>query len=295
MSDSKQNPLLKAPSPLIDIGVNLTSDRFHGRHQEIIEQSLEANVAIQIVTGTSLSSSEAALKLCEQFPDQLRFTAGIHPHDASEFDNKTAGYLKDLMQSPYCVAAGETGLDFNRNFSTPQEQELAFEAQLELTIEHQKPLFMHERDAFERQHQILKSYRDNIADGVIHCFTGSQKALFGYLDLDLYIGITGWVCDERRGTELQALVHNIPADRLMIETDAPYLLPRNMDKKPKDRTNRPAYLPWVLKEMSQHTGLSELDLAHKTSDNARRFFRLPESFGPANEVENDPVSDFYRL
>lgn len=295
MSDSKQNSLLKAPAALIDIGVNLTSDRFHGKHSEIIEQALEANVLTQIVTGTSLSSSEEALKLCEQFPEQLRSTVGIHPHDASEFTSQTPMHLKDLLQHPFCVAVGETGLDFNRNFSTPQEQEKAFEAQLELAIEFQKPLFMHERDAFERQHEILKSYRDHIADGVIHCFTGSQKALFGYLDLDLYIGITGWVCDERRGTDLQELVHNIPTDRLMIETDAPYLLPRNMDKKPKDRTNRPAFLPWVLKEMSQHMKLSELDLAHKTSDNARRFFRLPDSFSPANEVANDPVSDFYRL
>ncbi len=295
MSDSKQNSPIQAPAALIDIGVNLTSDRFHGKHSEIIEQALEANVLTQIVTGTSLSSSEEALKLCEQFPEHLRSTVGIHPHDASEFTRQTPKHMKDLLQHPFCVAVGETGLDFNRNFSTPQEQEKAFEAQLELAIEFQKPLFMHERDAFERQHEILKSYRDHIADGVIHCFTGSQKALFGYLDLDLYIGITGWVCDERRGTDLQALVHNIPADRLMLETDAPYLLPRNMVKKPKDRTNRPAFLPWVLKEMSRHMKLSELDLAHKTSDNARRFFRLPDSFSPANEVANDPVSDFYRL
>lgn len=295
MSDSKQNTLHIAPAALIDIGVNLTNDRFHGKHNEIIEQATEANVLTQIVTGTSLSSSDEALKLCEQFPYQLRSTVGIHPHDASEFTPKTLGHLKDLLQHPMCVAVGETGLDFNRNFSTPQEQEKAFEAQLELAIEYQKPLFMHERDAFERQHEILKSYRDHIADGVIHCFTGNQKALFGYLDLDLYIGITGWVCDERRGTELQGLVHNIPPDRLMIETDAPYLLPRNMNKKPKDRSNRPAFLPWVLKELSQQMAISELDLAHKTSDNARRFFRLPDSFSPANEVTNDPVSDFYRL
>lgn len=297
MSDTEQTFLLNSPSALIDIGVNLTSERFNGKHAEIIEQALDTGVGHQIVTGTSLASSEQALKLCEQFPDQLRSTVGIHPHDASEFTGQTGKHLKDLLQHPLCVAVGETGLDFNRNFSTPQEQEKAFEAQLELAIECQKPLFMHERDAFERQHQILKSYRDHIADGVIHCFTGSKEALFGYLDLDLYIGITGWICDERRGTELQALVHNIPAERLMIETDAPYLLPRNMNKKPKDRTNRPAFLPWVLKEISGHTGRSELDLARQTYDNTRRFFRLPESFSPtpADEVAHDPVSDFYRL
>ncbi len=295
MKDNQQNALLVAPSPLIDIGVNLTNERFHGKSDEIIDQSLAAKVTHQIITGTSLASSEVALALCERYPEQLRSTVGIHPHDASEFNSSARSGLRGLLQNTYCVAVGETGLDFNRNFSTPQDQEKAFEAQLELAIEFQKPLFMHERDAFARQHEILKSYRDHIADGVIHCFTGNQQALFGYLDLDLYIGITGWVCDERRGTDLQALVHNIPPDRLMIETDAPYLLPRNMTPKPKDRTNRPAYLPWVLKELSLHTGLSELDLACKTSDNARRFFRLPEHFAPANEVENEPVSDFYRL
>ncbi|WP_417598965.1 TatD family hydrolase [Oceanospirillum sp.] len=295
MRDSQQNALLGAPSPLIDIGVNLTNERFNGKIAEVVAQSLEANVTNQIITGTSFASSKAALALCERYPEQFRSTVGIHPHDASEFNSSAHSNLRDLLQSTYCVAVGETGLDFNRNFSTPQDQEKAFEAQLELAIEFQKPLFMHERDAFERQHEILKSYRDDITDGVIHCFTGSKQALFGYLDLGLYIGITGWICDERRGTDLQALVHNIPQDRLMIETDAPYLLPRNMTSKPKDRTNRPAYLPWVLKELSLHTGLSELDLACKTSDNARRFFRLPEHFAPANEVENEPVSDFYRL
>lgn len=299
MSDASQTSLLSAPSALIDIGVNLTNDRFSHKLTEIIEQSFAANVTTLIVSGTSAASSEAALELCEQYPGHLYCTAGTHPHDASEFSPQTQQSLADLIQQPACVAVGETGLDFNRNFSTPAEQEKAFEAQLELAIRYQKPLFLHERDAFERQHQILKSYRNDIADAVIHCFTGSKKALFGYLDLDLYIGITGWVCDERRGTDLQALVHNIPRDRLMIETDAPYLLPRNMAKKPKDRSNRPAYLPWVLKEMSLHTGLSELDLAHKTSDNARRFFRLPETCSPnsaeSNEVAHDPVSDFYRL
>ena len=294
MSVTSQTALLKSPSPLIDTGINLTNERFNGKHSEIIDQALEANVTTLIVTGTSLASSEAALVLCQQFPGQLRCTVGIHPHEASELTVQSPIHLGDLIQQPACVAVGETGLDFNRNFSTPDEQVKAFEAQLELAIAYQKPLFLHERDAFDRQHQILKSYRDELADAVIHCFTGSQKSLFGYLDLDLYIGITGWVCDERRGTELQALIHNIPHDRLMIETDAPYLLPRNMSPKPKDRSNRPAYLPWVLQEMAQHTGLTELDLAHKTSDNARRFFRLPETCSP-NEVIHDPVSDFYRL
>lgn len=304
MSETSTNNLLIAPAPLVDIGVNLTNSRFDGKHDEIIEQSLEAGVKTLIVTGTSMAESEAAFKLCQQYPEQLYFTAGVHPHDASSYDNTTSATLKDLSKEVACVAIGETGLDFNRNFSTPEQQVAAFEAQIELAIETGKPMFLHERDAFTRQFEMLKSYRDQLSNAVIHCFTGDQKSLFGYLDLDLYIGITGWVCDERRGIELQQLVHNIPLDRLMIETDSPYLLPRNMVKKPKDRSNRPAFLPWVLHQITQsyqqHTpekdgvAINELALAIKTGDNARTFFNLPSVEHP-QEKEHDPVSDFYRL
>lgn len=298
MSDILQTSYLQAPVPLIDIGVNLTSDRFKDQHDIIIEESLQAGVETLIVTGTSLAESEAACELASRYPEQLYFTAGVHPHDASQWHSDTASGLAALLQDPRCVASGETGLDFNRNFSSPTDQEKAFEAQLELAIEHQKPLFMHERDAFDRQFQILKHYRDAIADGVIHCFTGSRKALFGYLDLDLHIGITGWVCDERRGTDLQALLPSIPQDRLMIETDAPYLLPRNMVKKPKDRTNRPAYLPWVLQMISRQLNIPEKELAQITRENSQRFFRLPDTLSSNlsdDEANHDPVSDFYRL
>ena len=279
MSHASHTALLKAPAPLIDIGVNLGSDRFSGRCAELLDQAKAANVCAMIVTGTSLQSSEQALALCNSYPQQLRCTAGIHPHDAATWNKAATHKLEQMISHPHCVAVGETGLDFNRNFSTPAQQEAAFEAQLELAITHRKPVFLHEREAFDRQHQILKSHRNHLADGVIHCFTGSHKALFDYLDLDLYIGITGWICDERRGTELKTLVRNIPLHRLMIETDAPYLLPRTLDKKPKDRINRPAYLPWILREISRSTGRSELDLAVETSDNARRFFRLADTFG----------------
>jgi len=294
MTGTTANNLLCAPAPLVDIGVNLTNSRFSNQYEETLEQALEAGVHTLIITGTSVQESEAAFKLCQQYPDRLYFTAGVHPHDASSYQKNTSATLKDLSKEAQCVAIGETGLDFNRNFSTPEQQVSAFEAQIELAIETGKPMFLHERDAFTRQHEILTCYRDDLSNAVIHCFTGDQKSLFGYLDLDLYIGITGWVCDERRGTELQQLVKNIPLDRLMIETDAPYLLPRNMAKKPKDRSNRPAYLPWVLRQISQSYPRDELELARKTGDNARRFFNLP-AIDHKDETDHDPVSDFYRL
>lgn len=274
MSANVQNQLLIAPAPLIDIGVNLTNSKFLNRLDEVLARAQQAQVNTLIVTGTSVEASEAAQALCMQYPDRLYFTAGVHPHDASQFQTDSYQRLNELAQHPRCVAIGETGLDFNRNFSTPEQQVSAFERQIELAVELKKPMFLHEREAFKQQSAILKAYRDDLADVVIHCFTGDQEALFGYLDLDCYIGITGWVCDERRGLNLQQLVSNIPAQRLMLETDAPYLLPRNMQPKPKDRNNEPAYLPWVLKQMSQSLNQDELSLAQQAYDNTRRFFRL---------------------
>lgn len=275
MSVNTQNQLLISPAPLVDIGVNLTNSRFAPHLDDVLVRAQTAQVNTLIVTGTSVEETEAAQALCVAYPQQLYFTAGVHPHDSRQYQSTTYQVLKDLAHHSQCVAIGETGLDFNRNFSTPEQQIKAFESQIELAIELKKPMFLHERDAFITQHEMLQLYRDHLADVVIHCFTGDQKALFGYLDLDCYIGITGWVCDERRGLELQQLVKNIPAERLLLETDAPYLLPRNMQPKPKERSNEPAYLPWVLKQMSECLGQDELSLAHQTSDNARRFFRLP--------------------
>ncbi len=147
------------------------------------------------------------------------------------------------------------GLDFNRDFSPRPDQERAFEAQLALAVEYQLPVFLHERDAHERFAPILKAYRDHLVGAVVHCFTGSRQALFDYLDLDCHIGITGWVCDERRGKPLAELVHNIPDNRLLLETDAPYLLPRDLpEAPPKKRRNEPSLLPWIGKRVASLRG-----------------------------------------
>ena len=263
---------------LIDIGLNLGSDAFDKDRRDVLLRALESGVSHCVLTGTDLATSEQVAELCEQyrdeFPGLLSCTAGVHPHDAKTFDKNTCAELRTLAALPQTVAIGETGLDFNRNFSTPEAQQLAFEAQLELACELKLPLFMHERDAHKRQFEMIKHYRDGLVDGVIHCFTGDRQALFNYLDLDLHIGITGWVCDERRGQSLQEIVDNIPADRLMIETDSPYLLPRNMTKKPKKRRNEPAFLSWVVKGLAEHCQRSEEEIAHQSTEVARRFFRL---------------------
>lgn len=265
--------------PLLDIGLNFADKRFKGDHREVLQRAREANVIACILTGTSESVSHELIELCEQynaeFPAMLYCTAGVHPHNAKHWHQASASVLKQLATQDQVVAIGETGLDFNRDASPRGQQELAFETQLELASECQLPVFLHERDAHQRQLEILKFYRTHLIDGVIHCFTGDKKSLFNYLDLDLHIGITGWICDERRGIELQKIVKNIPLERLVLESDAPYLTPRTLRPKPKSSRNEPAYLPWVLTSIAEHRSESAEVIARETTANAQRFFRLP--------------------
>ena len=264
---------------LIDIGVNLTHPSLAREAQAVLRRAREAGVVQLLLTGTSLDESEAALRLCEELDEsgqQLFSTAGVHPHDAKEWNADSERLLRDLLHQPRCRAVGECGLDFNRDFSTRLLQEQALEAQLQLAAELQLPVFLHEREADTRLLAILRHYRDQLPAAVVHCFTGERQALFGYLDLDLHIGITGWICDERRGTHLHGLVGNIPDNRLMLESDAPYLLPRTLRPRPKSGHNEPAYLPYVLNEVASHRGQSEAELAAQTTATARRFFNLPD-------------------
>ncbi|MFA5548539.1 MAG: TatD family hydrolase [Porticoccaceae bacterium] len=265
---------------LVDIGVNLASERFDKDRDEVLARARDAGIGHCVITGTSAQGSHDAVMLCErygeQFPGMLSCTVGVHPHEAGNHTPETSRQLRALaIEHPQWVKAiGETGLDFNRNFSTPVAQEKAFEAQLELASELGLPLFLHERDAAERQYQILRSWRDNIRNAVIHCFTGGRTSLYRYLDLDLYIGITGWICDERRGLELQSLVAEIPLQRLMIETDAPYLTPRTLTAKPKTGRNEPAFLVEVLQGVAAHRPESEAEIALATRNNSFEFFGL---------------------
>jgi len=204
----------------------------------------------------------------------------VHPHDAKNWNPDTKAEIKRLLASNCVVSVGETGLDFNRNFSSREEQINAFRAQIELACEHSKPLFLHERDAFKDQVEILSDYLSSplpqslkMPKAVIHCFTGTQQALETYLDMGFYIGITGWVCDERRGKELASIVQHIPLDRLMIETDAPYLLPRNMPKQ-KSRVNVPSNLIWVVKKLAECYQKEEKEIIEATVKNTKHFFQL---------------------
>lgn len=263
---------------LIDIGVNLTNPSFADKHQAVLDRAYAAGVCQLVLTGTSVEGSGHALELCQQLDEsgqRLFSTAGIHPHSASDWNADSARNLRDLLKQPNVRAVGECGLDFNRDFSPRPQQEKVLEQHLALAVELQLPVFLHERDASQRLLEILRDFRDRLPAAVVHCFTGEKKALFNYLDLDLHIGITGWICDERRGTHLHPLVREIARGRLMLESDAPYLLPRSLRPKPKNGRNEPAYLTEVLREVALHRGESVEDLAAHSTACARAFFALP--------------------
>ncbi len=259
---------------LVDIGVNLTDRAFASDLDEVLARSRDAGVNKMIVTGTDLEESQQAIELCQRHGPGLWCTAGVHPHHAKEWTDSYYRQLKALLQDPLVVAVGETGLDFNRNFSPPDQQLFAFEQQLKLAAETGMPLFLHERDAHGEQLKLLQQYRPHISSGVIHCFTGNREELENYLELDLYVGITGWVCDERRGLHLQELIHLIPPDRLLLETDCPYLLPRTLRPKPKSRRNEPQHLAHINEQIAQILKVEADTLAKQTSANATKLFQL---------------------
>ena len=257
-------------SPLVDIGVNLTHASFRADVDAVIDRACAAGVTTLVLTGTSEEGSRDAQRLAATRPGTLYSTVGIHPHHARDFT--TLAPLRALAAAPGVVAIGECGLDFNRDFSPRPAQEHAFEAQLTLAAELGLPVFLHERDAHARFLAILRAHRPALVGAVVHCFTGTAEALDAYLDLGCAIGVTGWICDERRGRELRALTARIPRDRLMIETDAPFLIPR--DLVPRPARNEPAFLPHVLQAVAMVRGAPLETVAAATTANARGFFGL---------------------
>jgi TatD DNase family protein len=262
------------PVQIIDIGVNLGHAFFNGDRKQVIERAVAAGVSTMIVTGTSIKSSLEGQQLATANPDTLYSTAGVHPHNARHCNDSTIQTLRVLANKPEVVAIGECGLDYDRDFSPRPLQDKWFAEQIALACELKLPLFLHERKAHKRFVEILNDHRNQFDAAVVHCFTGNGEELTTYLDMGLYVGITGWICDERRGLHLRDLLKQVPLDRLMIETDAPFLTPRNMQPKPKDGRNEPAFLPHVLRAVAGSIGKSAEEVAEATTKTARNFFRL---------------------
>lgn len=262
-------------APLIDIGINLAHDSYDADRDAVIARAAAVGVEQMIITGSSGASSRAALSLARLHPGTLFATAGVHPHHATELTPALLADLGELTLEREVIAVGECGLDYYRNYSPQDAQREAFHRQLELAARCGKPVFLHQRDAHEDFIAILREHWPSLAGGVAHCFTGGAAELECYLDLGLSIGITGWICDERRGAHLIALVPRIPAGRLLLETDGPYLLPRDLEPKPASRRNEPMYLPHIAAAVAEARGEPVESLAQASTAGARKLFRIP--------------------
>jgi TatD DNase family protein len=258
---------------LIDIGANLAHDSFDADRDAILKRAAAAGVAQIVVTGSSEESTGKAIELSRAHPGVLFATAGVHPHHAADLTMDTLPALQALAREPHVVAAGECGLDYFRDFSPRDLQRRAFGWQLEIAKATGRPVFLHQRDAHDDFIAILREH--GVKQGVAHCFTAGEKERDAYLELGLHIGITGWINDERRGLHLREVVKGIPADRLLIETDAPYLLPRDIRPAPRSRRNEPAYLPHVVRAIATARGETPEIVAAASTAAARSLFGLP--------------------
>eukprot|EP01061_Rhynchopus_euleeides_P020604 TRINITY_DN33506_c0_g1_i1.p1 TRINITY_DN33506_c0_g1~~TRINITY_DN33506_c0_g1_i1.p1 ORF type:complete len:321 (+),score=92.18 TRINITY_DN33506_c0_g1_i1:58-963(+) len=279
---------------LVDIGANLTKLGRGELHRQL-HRAAAAGVSRVILTGTSMRATNAARKMVDAHaadPDaprvKLLYTAGIHPHDAKTFEgDQTIMPLQQHLRHPLCVASGETGLDYDRMFSTREQQIAAFTAQVRLACEAKKPLFIHERDRDASKGKPIGSHADLVsvlgkADPLprvcIHCFTADAGSLRDYVSRGYYIGITGFVGMARRGAHLREALSQgiVPVGRLMIETDAPYMKPDGLpaDIGVQGRTNEPCVLPSVVRELAVCLKVEEAELARQLTANTVEFFGL---------------------
>lgn len=253
-----------------DCGVNLAHPRLQQRLSEVMIAAEQAGVKRQLAISCNLTEAKQALGMVADYPDQLVMTVGVHPHDAANVPTDLAEQLYRLAQHEGVVAIGECGLDFNRNFSPQADQLRVFEIQLEVASELGLPVYLHERDAFEPQSQLLKKYGKNLKSMLTHCFTGGCAQAEHYLELGCSLGITGWICDERRSNELREALPRIPDDRLVLETDAPFLIPRTLRPRPRD--NEPKYMTEIATKVAELREQSLSELASITWHNSHRLF-----------------------
>lgn len=265
--------------PWCDAGVNLTHARLHDQLPAILQRAQQAGVQQLVAIGTDVATSQAAQTLAANGQTAgitLVTTAGVHPHDAAAVSADYLDQLRLLAEQPQVRAIGECGLDFNRNFSPPAQQLKVFREQLELAVELELPVYLHERDAFAEQYALLQRYAPQLPRLLVHCFTGDRMQLEKYLELGCYIGVTGWVCDERRGDALRQAVPMIPDDRILIETDAPFLLPRTLTKAEnngiKPAFNEPAFVAHIGAQVAQLRGQDLLTLQSLSWRNSVEFF-----------------------
>ena len=264
---------------MFDCCVNLVHPAFDKDRIELLQKAMDLGLKGALLCSSDLESSCQSAVMARQLKEQLNIhlfsTAGVHPHQASLWKNETKKALALLVEEHKGTirVLGEMGLDYERNYSPLRMQRKAFTAQLELAAELHIPVFLHQRNSHKDFLKILNSFAHQLPAMLVHCFTGSSYELKSYLDLDCYIGITGWFCDERRGAHLHSLITDIPRNRLIVETDAPYLIPRTLRKRKQNR-NEPSYLAHLIEQITAHYPLTVEELSRLTRTNAYKFLNV---------------------
>jgi TatD DNase family protein len=268
---------------MIDTHAHLQMPEFAGDWPAALDNAEQAGVECVVVIGFDVESSKQALAMAEQHP-KLLVAAGIHPHDASSLSEDALEELRRLAGHPKVVAIGETGLDFYRNLSPREKQFEAFEAQLSLAEELGLPVIVHDRDAHDEAAEILSTHADRLAGGVMHCFSGDARLAKAAIDWGFHISIAGPLTyPNARG--LREAVEQVPIERMVVETDAPYLAPQPK----RGKRNEPAYVRYVAEELARVKGLSVEDVERITTLNAKRLFGLP--LAENGEVVVYPIRD----
>ncbi len=252
-----------------DIGLNLFCRQFPDP-EAVIREAEKAGVCC-VLTGTDPRENRKIHEFTRNH--QVFGTAGIHPHNADSARQEDFQEIERLAaHNPRIVAVGECGLDFDRMFSTKENQIRCLEKHIVLAEKLNKPLFLHERSAAEEFVRRFKKHAGICSRSVVHCFTGNRAVLEKYLSMGFYIGITGWICDDRRAKDLREAVKDIPLDRILIETDAPYLTPRNVPGLA--RTNVPGNIVYVARELAGYMDVPEEELIRRAKENTERIFSI---------------------
>lgn len=257
---------------IFDSHCHLDDKSFKIDFDQVLQRARDSGVMRMMTIGIDRRTSKQAVSLARAY-EGIFASVGVHPHDVK---NCSESILRDLTalakENMKVLAWGEIGLDFNRMYSPRRDQEKWFERQLEIASGLDLPIIFHERDSNGRFLDILKNYRTKVMKGVVHCFSGNQYELDQYLELGLYLGITGILTIKRRGSQLRKLVTGIPSDRLLVETDAPYLVPEPHQKYA--RRNEPAFVKSVLLKLAEVRNDEPEELAGKVWKNTCTLYGL---------------------
>lgn len=256
---------------IFDSHCHLDDKSYRKDLDQVIERACQADVLAMMAVGIDLTTSQKAIALARS-RENIFASVGIHPHDAEHCDAEILNTLATMAKDPKVRAWGETGLDFNRMYSPRPAQEQCFESQLALAADLDLPMIFHERDSEGRFLQILEAHWNENRSGVVHCFSGSDADLDRYLEMGLCIGVTGILTIKTRGQKLRGMVKRIPDDRLLVETDAPYLTPT--PDRNKHRRNEPAFVRTVLLKLAEVRRQDPLEMAEITWNNTKRLFRI---------------------